>query len=281
MGDKRGALQAIYVGAAMQGASIKVSIDQRSRRLVREFKRKLAIDSAAIDRWTADQIVQPRMLRDFLLKKGKGRRRVFARIDAELRRFGARLEGVDLDGNRPRALWAFLVPHDHSVAYGAPRDEQPCITVDYLLLYCEPGRIPVLGRGLWSLEVTDHALGRWFQRGPNTDPSEALFAAHRAVLDVDVRDLLEPPRPAFRMRNASGVWICELHDTGDDDGEHTIHVMLRTYLDFNQIHADQELELITPRPEAEHRLVNTVLVPHPLRSDIASIRRVAAGVDRQ
>src|SRR5689334_9507613 len=104
------------IGAAVYAP--KFPIDQASRRKLREFKRKLAIDSAAIDAWIAVQIIQPQTLRNFLLKKEKGRRRVFARLDAELRRLGARLQGMVLTGNRPRALWAILVPHEQSIAYG-------------------------------------------------------------------------------------------------------------------------------------------------------------------
>jgi hypothetical protein len=60
-------------------------------------------------------------------------------------------------------------------------------------------------------------MHRSFQRGLDTDPAEALFATQ--VLDVAVEDLLEPRRPLFRMRTGPGVWVCELHDTADDDGD--------------------------------------------------------------
>lgn len=42
----------------------KFPVDQASRRKLREFKRKLASDSAAIDRWIAAQLFRPHVLRD-------------------------------------------------------------------------------------------------------------------------------------------------------------------------------------------------------------------------
>jgi len=38
------------------------------------------------------------------------------------------------------------------------------------------------GKGLWSIEVTTHALGRALQRDPDADLDAMLFEAHRAAL---------------------------------------------------------------------------------------------------
>jgi hypothetical protein len=73
---------------------------------------------------------------DFTRKKNRvGRQRVFDKWDAALRRVGARLEGVRLDGKRPCAVWALLKARKAVlVAPEHERDAEPAIAVNFVTI---------------------------------------------------------------------------------------------------------------------------------------------------
>jgi hypothetical protein len=244
------------------------SIDAQARGRRRFYKHKLAADYSAFDAiWKSITTTQ---VGDFMLKSAKGRRRVFDRINAAVTRCGARLEALRLDGRRPLALWAILKPRGAvSVDPEEPRDGQSCVCVNYFAAGWRPDTPGgCVSEGLWSFEMTDHALGRCLQRTPGVDLTAAIFAAHHAVLNVDSRDLPQEAAIPFRLRVGPATWMCEIrvgYDISSNDRE--VRIVVRNYLEFDQLSPRQESELmIEPRPQANgFRLGDAWLMPCPFR----------------
>ena len=245
------------------------AIDAQARGRRRLFKHKLAADYGAFEAiWKSITVAR---MEDFMLKRGKGRRRVFDCINAAVTRHGARLEALRLD-KQPVALWAILKPRI-AVALDAdhPRDDQDCVCVNYFAAGWRPDSPGgCVSEGLWSAEVTDHALGRCLQRTPGVDLTEAIFAVHHAMLNVDARDLPQSPERAipFRLRVGPATWMCEIRIGYDiSSNGYGAHIVVRNYLEFDQLSPRQETEpMIEPRPQANaFRLGDGWLMPHPFR----------------
>src|SRR5215467_200773 len=93
----------------MQMNHTRNPIDAQARGRRRVYKQKLAADYAAFDAiWKS--LAASTQISDFMYKSGKGRRRIFDRINAAVTRCGGRLEALRLDGKHPLALWAILRP---------------------------------------------------------------------------------------------------------------------------------------------------------------------------
>lgn len=194
-----------------------------------------------------------------------GRRRAFEK----LRRLfaGAFLEGVRLQGRYPLAVWSTLKPRT-AVVVETNRDDpglfQDCVVVDYWLAGALPGTDAGLADGLWTMEVSDHALGRALQRMPGADLTAILRAAHHAALRARRSDA-EPIGCSFLLPAGDGIFLCEI-GTGADvslGGEHEAHIRAKTWLDADQLYDDQRPVLIDGI--VGERLGDAVLLPAPLR----------------
>lgn len=236
---------------------------------LRMFRRSLATHYAATEgffRGTSN------IVGDFVYKRGVGRRRVFDRINHSLLKYGSNLDRYQLKGREPHATWAILKPREAVTLTNDPRDKQPCICVNYLTLGALPAEDTAgVMEGLWSLEITDHALGRCFQSNPNADMRRIIFATHQAATHLP-NDMVS--RESFRLNAYPHTWIAEVRMGHDLDGSATIHLMLRTYLHFDELSARQESELVSPSDT-----LNTLLAPRPFRimhDDGNSVRVAAA-----
>jgi len=157
---------------------IRDPIDAQARGRRRVYKQKLAADYAVFDAtWRS---LNRSQVEDFMLKNGKGRRRIFDRINAAVTRCGGRLEALRRDGKPPLALWAILKPRDAvSVDPDHKRDDQDCVAVNCFAVGWQPEHPDgLIDEGLWTLEITDHALGRCLQRTPGIDLTAAIFELH-------------------------------------------------------------------------------------------------------
>jgi hypothetical protein len=243
----------------------QISAEARGRRRVWRQQRKAAYE-AAVE--TLFSTIKRRDVEDFMFKAARGRRRVFDRVDQQLRRHGAQLQALRLEGKRPCAIWAILRPR-RAVTLNSdlPGDAQNCVTVNYLVFGSTPEEpMGALGEGLWTLEIKDHAIGRFFERG-NSDPDQAIFAIHDAVLNVDSRDLQDGTR-SVRLRVGDDVWCGEVRAGFDVSiANFGLHVIVRTHLGFDQLNPGQEFGLIQPRPQAgPYRLGESWLAPPPFRT---------------
>ncbi len=237
---------------------VRTPIDAEARGRLRVYWKKLEADSEAINK-VYNMIGKTMMFSDFLHKKEKGRARVFGRINAAVTARGARLMAKKLTGKNPAALWGVLTPRkmvwdkpEH------PRDEQDCVCFDFF--YMGDG---IMSTGLWTLEVTRHALGRYLQRSADRDPTEALFAAHYALLDLS-DDVLETYQ--FRLRVGAHSWQCEPCFGNDPSKEINVHIKVRTYLDYDQLSPQQEAELVSTNVKTSgEKIGKSWLLPPPLK----------------
>lgn len=108
------------------------------------------------------------------------------------------------------ALWSFLKPGsaaDWTTADDHPRDRQGCIRVYFLL--CDGTGSHT---GLWSLEFTDHTIGRLVSdaRSPLAlGAVETMHAAHRNLLSRSAAAVLRWPED-WLLAVEDGVFRCSL-----------------------------------------------------------------------
>jgi hypothetical protein len=182
------------------------------------------------------------------------------------------LEGVR-PGHNALAVWAVIKPrHAVLVEPGDPALEQNCVTVDYLLAGTMPGAIGQAS-GLWTLEITDHALGRLVQRAPGVDIDATVLAAHHAVLNAKVSSVAHAfasEAGRFLVPAGPGVFWCRIF-TGTEvssGGLRRAHVHAHSWLHRDHLHDDQDAAaaaLIADGSTADERLGQGILLPLPLR----------------
>src|SRR5215467_12499794 len=89
---------------------------------------------------------------------------------------------------------------------------QNCVTFNYVLAGVHPPMIGVT-EGLWTLEIPDHALGRYIER-TGEYPDAAIREAHHNVLrlrsDVLVPDYRFDPDRRFLVKAGDGGFVCTL-----------------------------------------------------------------------
>jgi hypothetical protein len=222
-------------------------------------------------RWHTPELQQASI--DLVLRSSpEGRTRAFNKLR---RAFGhASLEGVRLDGPDPIAVWAVLKPREAlRVDPAHPRDGQDCVVVEYLVA----GPLPHKGlnaggiaAGIWTVEATDHALGRLLQRDRAAKIDAVLLAAHHAVLRAkatDVADCFADHEKSFLVPAGSGVFVCSVIKGSDVSNGHQplIHVRARTWLHRDQLSDRQETNVVIDDGSPGDRLGEGLLLPMPLR----------------
>jgi|SRR5215471_14818049 len=167
----------------------------------------------------------------------------------------------------PLAVWAVLKPRIAVLADDDPDDPgatQDCVCVDCVCAGQLVIRDAPLAGGLWTLEATDHALGRLFQRESACNPANVLLGAHGALLAARLEVLrigevvLAPAGP--------GVFACQA--IGGQEvvtDEPSVHFRARTWLHQDQLTPEEEQRIIDPAPAGEITLARSWLIPAPLR----------------
>jgi hypothetical protein len=209
----------------------------------------------------------------FMHKRGVGRRRVF---DKMVKALGpaVTLEGLRLDGDSPLAVWSILKPRDSlRVTDDDMPSESDCVTVDYVLIGVMPdprGIMCGVATGVWTIEFTDHALGRVMQRSPAKTPLESIIAeAHHNVLRLRAATVCtssdSKTLPEFLLRAGSGGFICRVLTGGWDISvnEPMFQIQARTWISDDMKHDDQVLLVADGLPG--ERLVDGWLLPQPVR----------------
>jgi hypothetical protein len=219
-------------------------IDAEARGKVRVFKAGLTTRYAALQRALKADRTRDAVY-DFAHKGELGRRRALDRLNRIFGAAGAQRERLHLT-KRPVAIWSCLRPRGSVVIEDTPGDpgiRQDCVTCDFLVV--GETRLPTwLSTGLWTLEVTDHALGRLFQ-DRQADAEAAIREAHMVCLaGVDPgRHTAEP----FLLHGGRGYFLAEIsldHDVGTE--ESTFHVRCRTWLHQADLFDDQDRQIVMP-----------------------------------
>jgi hypothetical protein len=207
---------------------------------------------------------------DFYVKKAVGRRRAFDKFATPFRAAGAVLEGVRMDGREPLAIWSILCPRSSSVVE-APEDATPaqeaslmqnCVRVNYAVVGVV-GDALARAEGGWTLEVTDHTLGRLLDRAPGVSAEAAIMEAHHNLLRLRADQVVSDPNNwKFLIAAGPGVFACEFRYGYDVSlgGAHVCYVRAVTYLGEDQTWPSAPLA----DSGKGARLGNSYLLPGPL-----------------
>src|SRR5690349_6649313 len=101
------------------------------------------------------------------------------------------LESVSMIGRYPSAVWSIPKPEDPVLVHVPGRDltaaelQDGAVIKHVAIARHGTGEVTIVS-GLWSTEVTLHALGRAIQRAPRTDLDELLLELHRGLLTASV-----------------------------------------------------------------------------------------------
>ena len=250
-------------------ASTKTPIGAEQRGKLRQLKRKLtaALDRAekAIYSAAAQRDVEALTLRNSSI----GRSRALQRL-CKAAGPGAYLERAAIDGPFPRVTWMRLVPRNAVVVDAAdPGLRQDNVVAEYLIAGALVHRGGDITAGLWTLEFTDHSLGRMLQRSPHADPVNVMVAAHRNILKArvdDLRAVMSTMRGTFLLPAGPGAFVCEVICGPDQSlgNSHSMFVTARTYLDADMLFETQVSIAVDAR-DGESRMGDSFLLPFPLR----------------
>jgi hypothetical protein len=228
---------------------IGAPISAEARGRLRELWMRLENDARRVER-AAISLPKP-MLRDLAKKAPLGAERTLARILAAMP-----LRPFYCDGRSVAFRYLFPVSAVPAADGGAPAgaDGQPAIVVKAVLINAGGGR-PRMTRELFGTCFTKHAIGRLLDRsGMRADPTEAMFAAHAALLALGpiMGGALLDGRREIPLPAAGGAFLAAARRVGRD-GRWPLCVA-RTWLDGGQLHDDQAARVaawgLSDRPAA-------------------------------
>lgn len=262
---------ATYANAAIRGQ-------------MRQWKGELADDYCTFDRACRSAGLKSAAI-DFAQRNSeKGRRRAFEKIRKAFGP-GATLEGLRIEGKHPLAIWSILKPRHAVIMDAAPESGlmQDCVTVNYAAVGTLPDCIGH-AEGLWTLEVSDHALGRAIERS-GTLPTAIIREAHFNLLALPI-DLLATTdstgtlriTPRFLVKAGAGGFAAQLN-IGEDvslSGAFMINARANTWLADDMLHDDQVLLVDDGRPG--RRLGDGWLLPAPFRHITRDSNKYSVGV---
>jgi hypothetical protein len=176
---------------------------------------------------------------------------------------GAVNEGITLDRGKALGVWSILKPRNAVIAVASEATSeseraslaQDCVTVNYIVAGSH--RI-LLGEGLWSLEVPDHALGRAVERSRFLHPETIIREAHVNLLGLSV----DHAKTLEYLKAGPGCFAGTLAFGTDVQVGLSLHFRVSTWLADDMLGPDQ-IPMCEPG-EAGKRLGDSVLLPRPL-----------------
>jgi hypothetical protein len=252
---------------------VPISAEARGKR--RLLKTKLAKSATRLEA-TLDAASFRKLVAVWCLKGShKGRRRTFENIERALRPL-AHIELID--HGAPFALYSYLKPRSSVAVSGLAVEQgdlQPCIATYYAMLGIDPNDARYTGTatGLWTLDVSDHAIGRLFERSPRLDPARTITDAHHALLlagsealwpcVITGREFLLPVRD-------EGAFVCSMRlgVSIENTERQALHVRCKTWLDRDN--GTPFLPIAVAAGSGETQLRSGILLPGPLREIAAA-----------
>jgi len=275
------------------GSSTKSShfpIDAEARGKVRFWKIAASRRFERIDRFLKSGVPQQLGV-EMVAKTGVGRRRAFDKLHQTFTAQGAVLDRLRLDGKHPAAIWAVLRPRGAThINTTDPRDLQDCVMVQYILAGALPNKndddprlLAGIADGGWTLEVTDHALGRLMQRNRRAEIGTVLIGAHHAILNTRTSTASPFIYHGHRLLipAGNGVFGVEMIMYTDISlpryQNKSFHLMARHWLDHDQLRDDQDDMIEADIGNEGERLGDSWLTPAPHRRIIP----ISAAVDEK
>ena len=217
--------------------------------------------------------IQASTINDAVAKGPTGRDRAWQRIE--------RAMVVPPLVAEPRVrVWRYLIGRDHPFVLPDDRPGKASLGRDAVeVRYAALGSLQtglIMGGGAWSFAVSDHAIGRIYQRSPGLDPRRAILEAHDGLLSLtagDVAILLD--RGFWTVPTASGAFLVNVRmvvaaselQIPEREREVGVFVFADTYLDQDALQPAQEAEAALLRRRGP-RYLDGALCPSALRPPI-------------
>jgi hypothetical protein len=245
--------------------------DAQARGQLRHWKRRLA-ESYAIFRARYHDSESLAPLIEDMVKGSRAARR--GALEKLTKAFGpgVRLESAQLKRGASIGVWSILKPRE-SVVDSIPDSmnisesdraslEQDCVCVNYIVAGRREhdGKF-ILGEGLWTLEVPDHALGRAVERSRLLHPETIIREAHATLLDLPA----SAPTPSQYLKAGSGCFVGGLILGDDVRIGASVHFRAKTWLANDMLGSDQIP--LDEKGEPGKRLGDALLLPYLLWTD--------------
>jgi hypothetical protein len=211
-------------------------------RQLRALKKEFEPTSAKIKMVMADETMLRQLVEQCTRRRGMARQRL---LKAARHTFpGAEIKVAH--GDILEISW--LAPSPPVIANPKHLGEaQACTLACYCVAWPSPFGIEL--RSAWSLEVPDHAAGRFLQRaGRNADLRSALFEAanHFAAADIaEVKPHVGRGTDIY-IPAGGGAFVCTVVGARSSGGHSFLYSRAATWIESTMLHADQ-----TPLREAE------------------------------
>ena len=177
-------------------------------------------------------------------------------------------------------VWRHLIGRDHPFQLPDDRPGRPSFGRDAVeVRYVAMGSLQsglIMGGGAWSFAVSDHAIGRIYERSPGVDPRHVILEAHDGLLSLTADDVaLLLDRGFWTVPTVAGAFLVNVRmiiagaelQIAERDRELGIYVFADTYLDQDALHPAQEAEAALLQRRAP-RYLDGALCPAALRPPI-------------
>ncbi|TLU71468.1 hypothetical protein [Lichenicoccus roseus] len=177
-------------------------------------------------------------------------------------------------------VWRYLIGRDHPFVLPDDRPGKASLGRDAVeVRYAAMGNLHtglIMGGGSWSFAVSDHAVGRIYQRSPGVDPRQAILEAHDGLLSLTAGDVaIMLDRGFWTVPTASGAFLVNVRmmvlaselEIPARDREVGVFVFADTYLDQDALQPAQEAEAALLQ-RREPRYLGGALCPAALRPPI-------------
>jgi hypothetical protein len=203
-------------------------------RRLRVLKKDLEPTSAKIKAALQDEALLRQMVNQCTRRRGMARVRILSNVRHT---FPDAVVKV-VDGNILEIGWLASSPPVIANPK-APGQRQQCTLVCYCVAWPSPP-FGITLRSAWSLEVPDHAAGRYLQRADNADFSSALFEAANHFSAAD-RATVTPHvgrNTDIYLPSGGGAFVCTVVGA-KSGGNNFLYARAATWLEGTMLRADQ------------------------------------------
>ena len=174
---------------------------------------------------------------------------------------GACFESASLRGRSPHLLFTILRPRATGLLdKDDPGDFQDVVAIEYLIVGTT-ARSDGWSRGLWTMEVPDHALHRIFHREPRADLTQILLDGHRNALALRVEQVRPYAKQVFWLKAGNGVFAALLWDNGSGQ----LYLRPETWIADDGLYSNRTV--LAPDAEPGERMGDRLLMPSALRPE--------------
>jgi hypothetical protein len=226
-------------------------VPPRAWHRLRDIKAQIAPSASVVEHVLRDTPVAQRLFGSLVKRRGIARQRELSRLRQALPDVTVRLprkDVVELD---------WLSPKPPLIVGGEAGEQQDCLLACSALAYQSPDSGALRIHAGWSLEITDHAAGRFFQRSTNPDLRAAAQEAATAFAAADAT-VVEPivgESDTIYLPAGPGAFVGNVIGGKTADGaKEFVYFRAKTWIPAHRLRPDQ-----VPLPRATDP-ANTVMI---------------------